>query len=1089
MSRSPAAAESQPPPPGGPAPPGAPAEAEAGVSWWVPAPRQPAPGRLLWLVPRRGRRAAEGRVVLSLTGPGQDQRAWLSDVADSVHQGLVSFSLHPAGFVRGRSAGVWLYDYDRGEVLPLVDEAKLWQKLPPSVVPRTPRKRTRALRRLGHAASAPKAAPALARALAAWPGWWALRFLLEDGRWAPLLFLFGPRAERLWHSRRRARRRWLAALLDWPPGGTDPRYFFDGDLLLPGALDCPALTPAHFQRLDRLLRARLAAGLGPAGRRLVLVHYWLRLTLAVRKSSCFQLTACPPSAQALVGELLPNLDRRSEHGRHLFPGFSDLLRQLLLQDGSLWCEDWCEPAGEHAYALKPHVTPAVLEPVLSDLWGLGAGGSGGGCARCACAEPPPPKRRRRAGGSAPTEPAWLHPHPGLWVPQDLWRQEQALAGRLRDLATSGCGHLLARLRARGPGADAFVPSEEQRRAAEVCLRSRLGVLVGAAGTGKTSLAGWLRCLGVPLLFVAVTCQAVAAARRAWAGAPGRPPVGDPAEPGPAGEPACRQCRGPPPPAEGWGSYVTAGFYTSALLEAYAALPPRPAWPTPALVVVDELSLFSPAALLRLLDVLAGLAPSVAGLLLLGDSAQLPSMGQGCVLALAKRLFPACCACLDTVRRGEAGAGGLTQVQRLARTLRPGADPRSVAEVRAWPDAVLARYFRLHVGPDELRELALGWFRQYEPPGGVTRGAVRGGLRCPSYQLATVRAQERQLLNEWLAGAAGAVRAADGVQALRPGLKVRLKAPRGCPARRALAQAARIFVEPGDLWAENAPPAAAPARLVRVPPDQGPWARLEEVRAVGYLLDISDVWLQCSRDAKNVAVRCFPGGSALPDTLGLPALPRLDGRALELGYALTDVCVQGGELRHLHLVLSPHASPRHYFLRQIAYTALTRATRTASIVLPLAGGRGRLTPREYWEKVRRADVRVLTATVEGALPAAAAEREAAAPPPAEPPTGPGPEDAAPRPGAPKPTTLQIANSKENGLGETAQKLAEGRGPRRRTCRQKPHLVERLKPSPPPREITDALRRIQDLQQQSERCLTVAERGAVWERVLDVPASGG
>eukprot|EP00808_Paulinella_micropora_P015276 g77553.t1 len=366
-------------------------------------------------------------------------------------------------------------------------------------------------------------------------------------------------------------------------GGTDPRCFFDGDLLLPGALDGPALTPAHFQRLGRLLRARLAAGLGPAGRRLVLVHYWLRLTLT--------------PAGALVCELLPNLDRRSEH---------------VATAGRL----------------------AVVRGLV--------------------------RARRRA--------------------------------RVRAQAARHAGRAGAR--------------------AQRPLRARRGL------RRLHALRPWRR------------------ATRAQA-------------------------------------------------------------PTPTLWVVDELSLFSPAGLLRLLDVLARLAPSVAGLLLLGDSAQLPSMGHGCVLALAQRLFPACCACLDTVRRGQAGAGGLTQVQRLARTLRPAADARGVAEVRAWPDAVLAR-FRLHVGPDELRELALGWFRQYEPPGGVTSGAVRAGLR----QLATVRAQERKLLNEWLAGAAGAVRTADGAPALRPGLNVRLKAPRSCPARRLLAQAARVFVEQGDLCAEK-----------------------------------------------------------------------------------------------------------------------------------------------------------------------------------------------------------------------------------------------------------------------------------------------
>eukprot|EP00808_Paulinella_micropora_P024689 g63959.t1 len=579
----------------------------------------------------------------------------------------------------------------------------------------------------------------------------------------------------------------------------------------------------------------------------LLLHFLLANILSVRRDACFsRRDGSLPWARTC----LP-LGREDE-AKMSFLGTTQLLGRLT-HGGGPWCE--LVKSGAEPRLATGH---AGFENEVQALWDSA------------------PAARAHA------QCAWIRVDDRTVAPRVCFNQERQLVTLLRAVPNQ-------------PALPTTLPqlTESQRCALTVCLTGGVGLLGGAAGTGKTTAASAVSRT-TSVLFVAMTRNAVRNGRLRGIGGTD------------------------PPAAAGTSGAISFPDYKT---HAWLCTRARGAVRTPTLapyaLIVDEVSLMSPANLLQLLLALRRLAPNIVRMLLLGDDAQLPPLGYGSTYSLARALFPESCAELTTVLRGDGGCCA----QRLAASLRASTtfDP-------VWLRQCLV-YLKF-TGEDGGAALATrlqGLHARHALPSVQLWARVqKKEIVWPDWQCVAMRRSEVALVNKTLAAAAGRA-------AIRP-----------------------VFC----------PVAEGPAR----------------VRAGGADVTIDTVggqaWVRGCRDVESTATPLAKGAWRVFTVWHSKVSPRLvqfwsrrqhceDG-GLSLAFCLTDFCVQGSEFDDVYVLLSPTPfCPLNLHLRKLLYTSLSRCRRSCEVWVPQRD-RGATWPNDpaaFWQRVQKSshEPRTITAS--------------------------------------------------------------------------------------------------------------------------------
>lgn len=214
-------------------------------------------------------------------------------------------------------------------------------------------------------------------------------------------------------------------------------------------------------------------------------------------------------------------------------------------------------------------------------------------------------------------------------------------------------------------------NDDQRHALRLALRSRLAVITGGPGTGKTSIvAALLRAF--PDAAIALAAPTGKAAQRMGQGIPGSEPL------------TLHRLLGWRPRRGGWRHH--AGN------------------PLPAdLLIVDEASMVDQELMARVLE---ALRPD-ARLVLLGDADQLPSVGSGAVLRDLVASLPAAVARLTRSYRMDPGDPAGSAILATANRVRRGQAEEGGLPVRASVEALAGEGVEL-LRPEALPGLIRSW---------------------------------------------------------------------------------------------------------------------------------------------------------------------------------------------------------------------------------------------------------------------------------------------------------------------------------------------------------------------------------------------
>lgn len=499
-----------------------------------------------------------------------------------------------------------------------------------------------------------------------------------------------------------------------------------------------------------------------------------------------------------------------------------------------------------------------------------------------------------------------------------WRDELRLAGALRERARTALpvdeDALRAALAALFPqGGDATAAPDPQAGACVRALRSRISLVTGGPGTGKTYTAARLLALAVALEPAAAPLRIALAAPTGKAAARLRQSIA-------AALDAMTAHGGP---AAAWAATLAARLPPARTLHALLGARPDtrrlrhgPEHPLPVdLLLVDEASMVHLDGMARLLD---ALAPATR-LVLLGDKDQLASVEAGAVLA------------------------------DLCADAQPDAH---VADLRAAPPDAKTHALAPHT-------TVLWRSRRFNGPIAALARAAHAGNAAAAREALTAAGQG---VLHWLQAA----RRADLLALVLPSTAADAAVAGSEPAPGGgygpLLRALRTL---------PSTPAAAPhdhTPLLALLQDfdrcrvlcavqEGPWGvqalnlAIEQALAQAGWVDLRNPWYPgrpvmvmrndaaagvFNGDVGLVLPRSAPGAAprvafAEGGTVRLVAASRLP--AVQTAYAMTVHKAQGSEFGHTVLVLPPEASP--VLTRELVYTGITRARERFTLVTPRA----------------------------------------------------------------------------------------------------------------------------------------------------------
>lgn len=525
-----------------------------------------------------------------------------------------------------------------------------------------------------------------------------------------------------------------------------------------------------------------------------------------------------------------------------------------------------------------------------------------------------------------------------------WRDEARLAATLRARAATVLSvdepALQRALAVLFPSAAGVHPATDPQAMACVrALRSRISLVTGGPGTGKTYTAARLLAMAVALEPPAAPLRIALAAPTGKAAARLRQSIATALD-------AMREQGGP---AAAWAATLAARLPPARTLHALLGARPDtrrlrhgPEHPLPAdLLLVDEASMVHLDGMARLLD---ALAPATR-LVLLGDKDQLASVEAGAVLAdLCADARPDA----DSDAPFSAGAVPDTELGAEARVGAAAADlPAGARHAVPSPHALT-------------RHTTVLWrSRRFDGPIAALARAANAGDAAAARQ---VLAEGGQGAVQWLSAARRADLLALVLPTAAPDLAVAggdiapddgygplLRALRALPPAPAAAPQ-----DPAPLLALLQ---AFDRCRVLCAVQEGPWgvkalnAAIEQALAQAGGLDLRNPWypgrpvMVTRNDAAagvfngDVGLVLPPAGHGLAPrvafaeggTVRLVAASRLP--AVQTAYAMTVHKAQGSEFGHTVLVLPPEASP--VLTRELVYTGITRARERLTLVTPRA----------------------------------------------------------------------------------------------------------------------------------------------------------
>lgn len=631
------------------------------------------------------------------------------------------------------------------------------------------------------------------------------------------------------------------------------------------------------------------------------------------------------------------------------PALRPLLPRWLQASG--WTDEDADPCDAAVAALRSSV---LVQTVPADAV---ADAATGAAAEAALGAPAPgPRRPLVLDGRR----LYLHRH---------WRDECRLAAALRDRATAGVPQmqtqpvravLAALFPAMGPAVGGPTwHGDPQAAACALALRSRVSLVTGGPGTGKTYTAARLLVLAAALAPADQPLRVALAAPTGKAAARLRQSIAT----------ALDGLAAQGGDAAAWASALAPRLPPARTLHALLGARPDtrrlrhgPGHPLPVdLLLVDEASMVHLDGMARLLD---ALAPETR-LVLLGDKDQLASVEAGAVLADL---------CADAVP-GPADADSAAYLQSCFRPTGPtgptealppaGADfparaPDGPTHPPHPPRHVLARHTTV-----------LARSRRFDGPIAALARAVNAGDAATALQ--TLREGGLGVL-KWLAPARR-----EALLALAVPEGMRGDATDGDPANSDPTAAGGYLPMLEALRALLPPAGAAPLAAalgsnaheasvallqafdrfrVLCAVQEGPWgvrainAAIEQALARAGLIDPRSPWypgrpVMVTRN--DAAAGVFNGdiGLVLP-----PAAPGAPARVafaeggsarwvsasrlpeVQTAYAMTVHKAQGSEFGHTVLVLPPEASP--VLTRELVYTGITRARERFTLVTPQPG---------------------------------------------------------------------------------------------------------------------------------------------------------
>jgi exodeoxyribonuclease V alpha subunit len=533
-----------------------------------------------------------------------------------------------------------------------------------------------------------------------------------------------------------------------------------------------------------------------------------------------------------------------------------------------------------------------------------------------------------------------------------WRDEARLAATLRARAATVLSvdepALQSALAVLFPSAAGVHPATDPQAMACVrALRSRISLVTGGPGTGKTYTAARLLVLAVALEPPAAQLRIALAAPTGKAAARLRQSIATALD-------AMREQGGP---AAAWAATLAARLPPARTLHALLGARPDtrrlrhgPEHPLPAdLLLVDEASMVHLDGMARLLD---ALAPATR-LVLLGDKDQLASVEAGAVLAdLCADARPDADLDADLDADSDApfsvGAVPDAELGAEARAGAAAADPPAGARHPSPSPHALACHTTV-----------LWRSRRFDGPIAALARAANAGDAAAARQ---VLAEGGQGAVQWLSAARRAdllalvletaapdLALAAGNTAPEDGYGPMLRALRALPSTPAAAPQ-----DPAPLLALLQ---AFDRCRVLCAVQEGPWgvkalnAAIELALAQAGGLDLHSPWypgrpvMVTRNDAAagvfngDVGLVLPPAGPGLAPRVAfaeggsvrLVAASRLP--AVQTAYAMTVHKAQGSEFGHTVLVLPPEASP--VLTRELVYTGITRARERFTLVTPRA----------------------------------------------------------------------------------------------------------------------------------------------------------